>query len=107
MCALMHNWTTLVKYGRVKRIGLPVPEGDSALGQIVRRQFQSYLVASQDADAIPPQPARQVGQDQAFVLKLHAAEPPGEFLLHGAGYFDAVLFAHKPPVGLADRRAGL
>jgi hypothetical protein len=40
---------------------LPVPEGDTSLGQIVGGQFQSDLVTRKHADAVPPQPARQVG----------------------------------------------
>ena len=72
-------------------------KSDSALGQIVGRHFQRDLVASQHAYSIPPQPAREMSQDDAFVFELHAEQTAGEFLQHGTGYFDAVLFAHKPP----------
>ena len=49
-----------------------MPECDSAFGEIVRGKFQRDLIAGQDADAIPPQPARQMSQDDALVFELDA-----------------------------------
>ena len=49
------------------------------------------------AGAVAAQPAGQVGKNNAFVLQLNAEQPAGKLLQNGAGYFNAVLFAHKPP----------
>ncbi len=51
---------------------LPVPEGDTAFCQVVRRELQRHFVTRQDADAIATEPARQVGQYDAFVFELDA-----------------------------------
>jgi hypothetical protein len=74
-----------------------MPKSNSTLRQIVRRQFQGNLIARQDADAIAAQPAGKMGQDHAVVFELYAKEPARKFFQDRAGYFDAVLFAHKPP----------
>ena len=63
-----------------KELCLPVAEGDSALGQIVRRQLESDLVAREHADAVPSQPAGQMGQNHAVVLELDAEQSTGKFL---------------------------
>ena len=74
-----------------------MPEGDSALGKVVRRQFQGHFIARKDANAIPAQPASQVGQNYAVMFELYAEQPAGELFQYRTGNFDAVLFAHKPP----------
>src|ERR1700693_144203 len=76
---------------------LSMPECDAAFSKVVGGQFQGHFVARQDADAISAQSARQMGQDHAFVLELHTEQPARKLLQNSAGYFDAVLFAHKPP----------
>jgi hypothetical protein len=76
---------------------LPVPERDSALGQVVRGQFQGDFIAREHADAVAPQSACQVGQDDAVMFELNAELAGRKLLQNGAGYFDAIFFAHKPP----------
>ena len=89
---------------QVGRVLLPMAEGDAAFSQIVGRQFQSDFVARQNADTVAAQPAGQVGKNNPFMLQLNAEETAGKFLQNGAGYFNAVLFAHKPPAfGFVDR----
>ena len=51
---------------------LPVPEGDAAFAEIVRRQFEGHFVARQDANAIAPQPSGEVGQDYTLMFQLYA-----------------------------------
>ena len=76
---------------------LSVPEGDSALGQVVGGQFQGDFIARQHADAVAPQSASQMGQNDAIMFQLNAELAGRKFFQNGAGYFDAVFFAHKPP----------
>ena len=72
-----------------------MPEGDAAFGEIVRGKFEGDFVAGQNANAIAAEPAREVGQDKPFVLKLHTEFTAGEFLYDCALYFDAVFFTHS------------
>jgi hypothetical protein len=48
-----------------------MPKSDTALAEIIRRQFEGDFVARQDADAIAPQAAGEVGQDYALMFQLH------------------------------------
>ena len=85
--------------GRVQRRlrKLAVPEGDSALGEIIRGQFQGNLVARENTNTIAAQPAGQVSQNLAVVVQLDAEQSAGKLFQYRPGNFDAVLFAHKPP----------
>ncbi len=56
-----------------------MPEGDPALGEIVRRKFHGDAIARQDADAIAPETARQMRQHDPFMFQLHAKQPAGKF----------------------------
>jgi hypothetical protein len=77
---------------------LPMPKRYSTFCQVVWGQLQSNLITGQDADAIPSQPAGQVGEDNPVsVFDLDAELSGGKLLQNSTGYFDAVLFAHKPP----------
>src|ERR1035437_8975607 len=52
--------------------------------------------------------ARQVCQNHALVFQLYAEKSARELLQHRTGYFNAVLFTHKPPkVRWAGRRRHL
>jgi hypothetical protein len=75
--------------------GLAVAEGDAALGEIVGGKFEGDFIASEDADAIAPQAAGQVGEHQTIMFELNGEFPAGEFLNHCALYFDAVFFTHS------------
>ena len=72
-------------------------ECNSAFGEIVRGEFQSDFVARQHTDSIAPQPARKMGQDDAFMLELYAEQAAGKFFQNRTGNLYAVLFAHRPP----------
>jgi len=76
---------------------LSVAEGYSTLCQVVRRQLERDLVASEYANAIPPQTPCQMGEDHAIMLQLNTEKTAGEFFKNRTGYFNAVFFAHKPP----------
>src|ERR1700680_333873 len=77
--------------------GLFVAVSDAALGEIVRRHFESYAVARQHANAVAAELSGQVGQHGAFLIQLHAEQAAGEFLNYGSSHFNAVFFAHCPP----------
>jgi hypothetical protein len=70
-------------------------EGDTALGEVVRGEFEGNFVARQNANAIAAEPACQVRKDQTFVLKLHTEFTAGEFFDDRALYFYAVFFTHS------------
>jgi hypothetical protein len=72
-------------------------EGNSAFGEIVGGEFQSDLIARQDADAIAAEPACRMGQHDTLMFELHAEQAAGEFFQNRTGNFYAVLFTHKPP----------
>jgi hypothetical protein len=67
---------------------------NTALGQVIRRQFQGHSIARQNADSISAQFAGKVGQDGAFLLKLNAEQSAGEFFNDGSSNFNTVFFAH-------------
>ena len=71
-------------------------EGNSTFGEIVGREFQSDLITGQNADTIPPKPARQMGEDYPVVLQLDTEQSAGKLLQDRACYFDAILFTHIP-----------
>jgi hypothetical protein len=74
---------------------LAMTESDSTFGQIVGGEFEGDFVAGQNANAISAEPAREVGQDKPFVLKLDAEFTAGKFLDDCALYFYAVFFTHS------------
>src|SRR4029077_8749565 len=73
---------------------LSVAEGDPPLGQIVGGKLEGDAVAGQHADAVSPQAARQVRQNYAVVIQLHAEQTTGELLQHHSGYFYIVFLTH-------------
>lgn len=72
-----------------------MPKGDSAFGEIVGGKFEGDFVARQNANAIAAEPAREMRQDEAFVLKLHTEFTAGELLDYSTLYFYAVFFTHS------------
>ena len=83
------------RLGRSRRGGLTMAEGDTSLGEIVGRQLHGDLVAGENANAIAAQAAREVGQNDAFVIQLDAEQSTGELLKYRTGYFDAVFFTQR------------
>jgi hypothetical protein len=73
---------------------------DSTFGQIVRRQFHGDAVTRQHANAVAAQPARKMCQHGTFLVELNAELPAWKFLNNGSSYFNAVFFAHFPPLSL-------
>ena len=71
-------------------------ESDSPFSQIVRGEFQGDFIARQNADAVPPEATRQMGQYNAVVVELNTEQTTGEFFENRAGNFDAIFFAHIP-----------
>jgi hypothetical protein len=69
-------------------------EGDAALGEVVGGEFEGDFIAGEDADAIAPQAAGEVGEHQTVMFELNREFSAGEFLDHGALYFYAVFFTH-------------
>lgn len=59
--------------------GLTVAEGDSPLRQIVGGKFQGDFIACQNADAVPAEATRQMGQNNTVVIQLNAEQTAGEF----------------------------
>ncbi len=70
-------------------------EGDATLGEVVGGKFEGDFVACQNADAVAAEAACEVGENEAFVLKLNAEFTAGELLDDGTLYFDAVFFTHS------------
>jgi hypothetical protein len=75
--------------------GLTMSERDPALRQIIWREFHGHTVTRQNADAIPPQAPRQMGQNYSFMFQLYTEQAARKLLEHGTGYFDAVFFAQS------------
>jgi hypothetical protein len=70
-------------------------ESDTALGEVVRGEFEGDFIARQNAYAVAAKPACQVRKHQAFVLKLHTEFTAGEFFDDCTLYFYAVFFTHS------------
>jgi hypothetical protein len=75
-----------------------VAVGDSAFGQVVWGKFHCHPVTRKHADSVAAQSAREVGQNGPFLVELDAELAAGEFFNNSSGYFDAVFFAHCPPL---------
>ena len=70
-------------------------ESDTALCEVVGGEFEGNFIAGQNPDTIAAEPACQVREYQAFVLKLHTEFTAGEFLDDRALHFYAVFFTHS------------
>lgn len=65
---------------------------DPAFGQIVGRYLEIDPVAGQNLDTVPPQPARDVGQDRLAGFELDRKGRTREYLLDRAEKFERRLF---------------
>jgi hypothetical protein len=78
---------------------LTMAERNSTFCQIVGREFEGDFIAGQNADAVAPQAAGQVGEHDPLMFQLHAELAAGELLEDGSGNFNAIVFAHIPLAG--------
>ena len=69
-----------------------VTPDDPAFRQIIGGQFQSNLVAGQDADVIHTQLAADVGQDYMLVFQLHLEHGVGQLFHYPAFNFNHIGF---------------
>src|ERR1700741_2006865 len=77
---------------------LLVAVGYASFGQVVWRHFQSDAMAGQNTNAVAAQLAGQMGEYCAFLIKLNAEQPAGEFFNYGTCDFNTIFFAHCPPM---------
>ena len=71
---------------------LLVPVGDSAFGQVIRRQFERNAVTSHDLDAVAAKPAGHGGQHRHARVELDGEHTGSEFFYNLAHYFNRVFF---------------
>jgi len=81
---------------RLSTAGSAVPEGNATLGQIVGLQLQGDFVAGEHADVVAAQSSGQVRENDALMFELNTKKSARKLFQNGTGYFDAVLFTHKP-----------
>src|SRR5690606_14856498 len=74
--------------------------GDAALAQVVRRQFNADLVASQNADVVLAHLSGDVRGNDVPVFQLHTEHGVGQGVDDSTFHFEAVFFRHavKPSV---------
>jgi hypothetical protein len=72
--------------------------GDSTLSQIVRREFQGDAISGENADPVTAEFPGEVRQNGPLLVKLNAEQSAGELFYYSSSDFDAVFFAHWPPV---------
>ena len=77
-----------------------MPEGDAAVGEVVRGHFDIDLVAGEDADAVFAHFAGGVRQNFVAVVELYAKHRVGEDFGDDAFEFEEVFFCHYPVFGL-------
>jgi hypothetical protein len=73
---------------------IQVAEGDTALGQVVRREFERHLVTRQDADVVLAHLAAAVGDQLMAVVERHAVARVGQDFGHCAVHFDQFFLGH-------------
>src|SRR5579862_4039320 len=71
---------------------------DAAFGQVVRRHLQSHAIARQYSNTVAAELACQMSKYSAFLIQLDAEQAAGKFLNYRSRDFNAVFFAHSPPV---------
>jgi hypothetical protein len=62
------------------RVGLPMPVGDPALGQVIRREFQRNSIAIHDFDAVSPESSGHRGEDGSSYIELDGEHSGSELL---------------------------
>lgn len=69
-------------------------EYDTTFGQIVRREFDSDLVACKDSDVIFAHAPRDVGRYDMTVFQFNAKHGVGQFFHNPAFHLNTVFFCH-------------
>ena len=96
-CLPVNEMRDLQKIGsRRYRSGL-VAVSNAPFGQVVRRHFHGYPIASENAYTVSTKLAREVGENSAVLIQLDTEKPAGELLDYGTCHFNAIFFAHWPP----------
>jgi len=67
-------------------------ERDATLAQVVRRQLQRHLVASQNADVVLAHLASGIGHQRVAVFQRHAKARIGQHFIDFALHLDQVFF---------------
>ena len=82
----------LVLYHPVVKIAstLFISPGNSAFGQIVRRQLDPHLVSRKNTDKIHAESSADVREHHMFVDQFHLEHRVGKFLKYGAFYFNDI-----------------
>ena len=76
----------------IKSCFLLTSPGDPAMGQIIRRHLNSYLVTGQDLDKIHTKLAGNVGQDGVAIADVHIEHGVGQCIRHDALNLNYVVF---------------
>ena len=71
-----------------------MPESDAALCQVIRRQLERHIVASQDADVVLAHLAGGVSHHLVSVVQGHAIARVGQDFLDLAAHLDQFFFGH-------------
>ena len=79
---------------------LLVTVGNTSLGQIIGGHFDGDPVTGEDANAIAPQLAGEMSEDDTLLVQLDAKQTAGKLLNDSSSDFNAVFFTHFPPVEL-------
>ena len=74
-----------------------MPVGDSALGQVIWRQFQRNSVSVHDLDPVSPKSSGHRRKDGFAYIELDGEHSSFEFLDHLAHYFNCVFFWQMSP----------
>ena len=72
-----------------------MPEGNSALCQIIGGELEGDFVARQNSNAVSTQTPGQMGQYDSLVFQLNAEQTAGKLFEHGALDFNAIFFTHS------------
>ncbi len=80
--------------------------GDAALAQVVRRQFDADLVASQNADVVLAHLAGDVRGNDVPVFQLHTEHGVGQGVDDSTFHFEAVFFRHAVKPSVSKDRPG-
>ena len=76
-----------------------MPVCDAPFGEVVGRPLQGHAIAGENPDAVAPEFAGQVRQNNAVQIELNAEQAARKFFNYGSSNFNIVFFAHSPPWG--------
>ena len=77
---------------RMSSLNLLASPGDPALGQIIRRHLNGYLVTGQDLNEIHSEPAGNVCQNAVSIADVNLEHCIGQCISYDALKFDYVVF---------------